>query len=92
MKSLFYTLLLLGIPATEAFTVQTNFRNGSFLMKQQPKILRMAKKADEPTVNFKKAEFVSSVAEKTGLSKTGAEAAMQAVIETIAEVSTKIAS
>lgn len=38
--------------------------------------------------NFKKGEFVSSIAEKTGMTKTDSEKALNAVIETIMEVRT----
>jgi hypothetical protein len=35
---------------------------------------------------FKKSEFIASIAEKTGLTKTDSEAALAAVLETITEV------
>ena len=46
---------------------------------------KSAAKAEVETV--RKAEFVSKVAEKTGMSKTDSEAALSAVLETITEVS-----
>ena len=45
-----------------------------------------AKKA-APAETFKKSEFVASVAEKTGMSKTDSEKALNAVLQTITEVS-----
>ena len=88
MKSFFYTLLFLGAPIVDAFAFSGNINSGAYKIKyvSDRLQLQMAKKAEEPVVNFKKAEFVSSVAEKTGLTKTDAEAAMQAVIDTITEV------
>jgi len=44
------------------------------------------KKADAPPV-FRKGDFINSIVEKTGLSKTDSEAALAAVLETISEVS-----
>jgi len=38
-----------------------------------------------PKENFKKADFISSVSEKTGLSKSDSEAALAAVLDTITE-------
>jgi hypothetical protein len=44
------------------------------------------KAAAEGPENFKKAEFVASVAEKTGMTKVAAEEALTAVLDTITEV------
>lgn len=47
---------------------------------------KSVKKAAKPEVeNFKKSEFVASVAEKTGFTKAESEDALTAVLETIAE-------
>ena len=42
---------------------------------------------EEEVVTFRKPEFVSRIAEKTGMSKSDSEAALSAVLETITEVS-----
>lgn len=47
-----------------------------------------AKKEKEEVETFRKADFISSIQEKTGLSKVDSEAALQAVMETITEVCT----
>lgn len=54
--------------------------------KKTKKTKKAASKKPE-VENFKKSEFVTSIAEKTGFTKTDSEAALQAVLETIAEVS-----
>ena len=81
MPSLSFFVLFVGISAVNAFLpfhVDVNF---------QPSVrLQAAKDSKEPAPNFKKAEFVASVAEKTGLSKTDSEAALEAVFATITEV------
>ncbi len=41
---------------------------------------------EEEVVTFRKPEFVSRIAEKTGMSKADSEAALSAVLETITEV------
>ena len=41
---------------------------------------------DEGVITFRKPEFVSRIAEKTGMSKSDSEAALSAVLETITEV------
>ena len=41
---------------------------------------------EEEVVTFRKPEFVSKIAEKTGMSKADSEAALSAVLETITEV------
>jgi hypothetical protein len=46
------------------------------------------KKKEEQVESFRKADFISSIKEKTGLSKIDSEAALQAVMETITEVRT----
>jgi hypothetical protein len=47
-----------------------------------------AKKAEKaPVDNFKKADFVASVAEKTGMTKAQSEEALNAVLDTITDVS-----
>jgi len=46
-----------------------------------------AKKAASDVETFRKPEFVSSIAEKTGMSKVDSEAALAAVLDTISEVS-----
>lgn len=43
--------------------------------------------SEEEVVNFKKAEFVSAVAEKTGMTKADSEVALAAVLNVIANVS-----
>ena len=48
------------------------------------------KKATAET--FKKSEFIASVAEKTGMSKSDSEKALNAVLETITEVSERVAA
>jgi len=53
--------------------------------KTTKKTKKTAKKSDAPET-FKKAEFVSSIAEKTGFTKADSEAALAAVLETITEV------
>uniref|UniRef100_A0A6U3TZN0 DNA-binding protein HU n=1 Tax=Ditylum brightwellii TaxID=49249 RepID=A0A6U3TZN0_9STRA len=52
--------------------------------KTTKKTKKTAKKSDAPET-FKKAEFVSSIAEKTGFTKADSEAALAAVLETITE-------
>ena len=44
-----------------------------------------AKKDEEEVVNFKKAEFVSAIATKTGLTKSDSEMALSAVLSIITE-------
>jgi predicted Zn-dependent protease len=44
------------------------------------------KKEKEEVETFRKPDFISSIQEKTGLSKVDSEAALQAVMETITEV------
>ncbi|KAL7449700.1 hypothetical protein ACHAWC_001741 [Mediolabrus comicus] len=44
-----------------------------------------AKKDDEEVVNFKKAEFVSAIATKTGLTKSDSEMALSAVLSIITD-------
>ena len=44
----------------------------------------------QEVVTFRKPEFVSRIAEKTGMSKSDSEAALSAVLETITEVSSTI--
>lgn len=49
--------------------------------------LKMAASDDDgDVVTFRKPEFVSRIAEKTGMSKSDSEAALSAVLETITEV------
>ena len=45
----------------------------------------------EPVENFKKVDFIASVAERTGMTKASAEEALNAVIDTITDVSQCIA-
>lgn len=55
--------------------------------KAAPKAKKAAAK-DKPAVdNFKKADFVASVAEKTGMTKAQSEEALVAVLDTITGVS-----
>ena len=58
--------------------------------KKANKKAKTPKKAEKPVKEevetFRKADFVSSVQKKTGLSKVDSEAALQAVLETITEV------
>jgi len=55
--------------------------------KKEPKKKPAAKKetAKEEVISFKKAEFVASIAEKTGFSKADSSAALAAVFEVISE-------
>ena len=50
-------------------------------------VKKAAKKKDSDVVNFKKADFVSAVAEKTGMTKAESEMALAAVLNVIATVS-----
>ena len=72
-----YLLSALLIASASAFAPQSAARSIGVAMNA-------AKQSDE-VVNFKKPEFVASVSEKTGLSKTESEAALAAVLETIQE-------
>jgi hypothetical protein len=56
--------------------------------KKAPAAKKAAAKAEKaPVDNFKKADFVASVAEKTGMTKTQSEEALNAVLDTITDVS-----
>jgi hypothetical protein len=48
-----------------------------------------AKKDKEAVENFKKSDFVASIAEKTGMTKVDSEAALNAVLDTLSDVSTR---
>ena len=48
---------------------------------------KASKKSDEEVVNFKKADFVSAIAEKTGMTKAESDLALAAVLNVIATVS-----
>mmetsp|Transcript_18165 Transcript_18165/g.24998 ORF Transcript_18165/g.24998 Transcript_18165/m.24998 type:complete len:165 (-) Transcript_18165:240-734(-) len=52
--------------------------------KKTTKTKKAAKKTEE-VVNFKKADFVASIAEKTGFTKADSEVALAAVLDTITE-------
>lgn len=53
---------------------------------------KTSKKSDVEVVNFKKADFVSAVSEKTGMTKGESEMALAAVLNVISTVSTSIFS
>jgi predicted lipid-binding transport protein (Tim44 family) len=94
---LFFTLLL-SITLASAFTSSIHRPlKGSSSGRTTPTQLHAAKKAatkskskakeEEEVVNFKKAEFVAAVAEKTGMTKGDSEKALSAVLNVIASVS-----
>ena len=59
-----------------------------YFQTSQSTQLKATKKAEaEEVVNFKKADFVAAVAEKTGMTKGESEKALSAVLNVIATVS-----
>lgn len=56
--------------------------------KKKSSAKKSAKKKDEEVVNFKKADFVAAIAEKTGMTKSESDLALAAVLNVIATVST----
>ena len=58
-----------------------------YAAKKAKKAAKKAASKKAPVETFKKSEFISSVAEKTGMSKVDSEAALTAVLDTITEVS-----
>lgn len=90
MSAYRFLLLTLSIVAfSTAFTTQNIQSVGSRRAFTSSTLQAATKKATaaQPE-NFKKGEFVSSIAEKTGMTKTDSEKALNAVIETIMEVRT----
>lgn len=92
--SLFLVLLLCTVTEfTTAFVSSCSRVRGEttltlrFAAAPKKKAKKSAKaKQKEEVETFRKAEFVSTVQKKTGLSKVDSEAALQAVLETITEV------
>eukprot|EP00594_Rhizosolenia_setigera_P018091 CAMPEP_0178967916 /NCGR_PEP_ID=MMETSP0789-20121207/17907_1 /TAXON_ID=3005 /ORGANISM="Rhizosolenia setigera, Strain CCMP 1694" /LENGTH=146 /DNA_ID=CAMNT_0020653673 /DNA_START=72 /DNA_END=512 /DNA_ORIENTATION=+ len=87
MSAYRFLLLTLSIVAfSTAFTAQNIQSVGSRRAFTSSTLQAATKKATaaQPE-NFKKGEFVSSIAEKTGMTKTDSEKALNAVIETIME-------
>jgi hypothetical protein len=89
---------LIGSKTRKSFTLLSAAAAGSpkKATKKKKKAKKVAKKkatkkavtAEKETVEtFRKPEFISRVAEKTGMSKADSEAALAAVLETITEVS-----
>ena len=93
-RLLFAFALLLSMMATSnAFTSSRRVLEGAASSVQKSTVkLAAAKKAatkkdEEEVVNFKKAEFVAAVADKTGMTKGDSEKALSAVLNVIATVS-----
>jgi hypothetical protein len=96
-RLLFAFALLLSMMATSnAFTSSRRVLKGAASSVQKSTVkLAAAKKAatkkdEEEVVNFKKAEFVAAVADKTGMTKGDSEKALSAVLNVIATVSRKL--
>ena len=92
MKTLlFVSLLTLRYSIGNAFIISSPHQSNALGISginnySSSKVKLFAGKVTEEVQNFKKAQFVASIAEKTGLSKTDSEAALAAVFETITEV------
>ena len=62
-------------------------KKGAVKSKSKSKAKTKTEAVDEDVVNFRKAEFVAAVAEKTGMTKGDSEKALSAVLNIIASVS-----
>jgi hypothetical protein len=62
-------------------------RTTLFAVKKAATTKKSAEKDDDAVEKFKKADFVSAVAEKTGMTKVQSELAMTAVLDVLATVS-----
>lgn len=90
-----FTLLLSMMATSNAFTSSRRVLKGASPAPKSTVKLAAAKKAaakkeEEEVVNFKKADFVAAVAEKTGMTKGDSEKALSAVLNVIATVSRKL--
>ena len=87
-----FTIILSVMASSYAFTSNSQrvLKGASpvYIQISQSTQLKATKKADaEEVVNFKKADFVAAVAEKTGMTKGESEKALSAVLNVIATVS-----
>lgn len=84
-----FTICITMMVTTNAFTSSRRVLKGASPAQKTVTILAAAKKSakDDEVVNFKKAEFVAAVAEKTGMTKGESEKALSAVLNIIATVS-----
>jgi hypothetical protein len=80
----FTTAFVSSFPRVRGETTTLTLRFAAAPKKQAKKSAKAKQKEEVET--FRKAEFVSAVQKKTGLSKVDSEAALQAVLETITEV------
>ncbi|EJK72594.1 hypothetical protein THAOC_05864 [Thalassiosira oceanica] len=90
------TILAMCLSQVESFTgAQRRIQKGAasaaesktslYAVKKAKKASKKkSSKAKEEVVNFKKAEFISAVAEKTGMTKADSELALSAVLSVIA--------
>jgi hypothetical protein len=79
-------ILALCVEDTHAFVKGTAAKRRTPQVASSSTELYVAKKKSD-VESFRKAEFVSAVAEKLDTSKAGAEAALTAVLDTITDVS-----
>ena len=84
-----FTIVLTMMVASNAFTGSRRVLKGASPVQKTITVLAAAKKSakDDDVVNFRKAEFVAAVAEKTGMTKGESEKALSAVLNVIATVS-----
>ena len=93
------TILVLCLSQAESFTgAQRGIQKGAasaaesktslYAVKKAKKASKKkSSKAKEDVVNFKKAEFIAAIAEKTGMTKADSEMALSAVLSVISTVS-----
>lgn len=89
------TVLVLCLSQVESFAggAQRRIQKGAASAAESKTSLYAVKKAKKSSkakddvVNFKKAEFISAVAEKTGMTKADSELALSAVLSVISTVS-----
>ena len=76
-------------PASKVKGVAKNFQLQAAAKGAAKKAKKSAKKSKAASTeeNFKKSDFVAAIAEKTGFTKTDSEEALNAVLETLTEVS-----
>lgn len=74
-------------PLKGASPTPSSSRANSALYAVKKGAKKASKKSDEEVVNFKKADFVSAIAEKTGMTKAESDLALAAVLNVIATVS-----
>ena len=74
-------------PLKGASPTPASSRANSALYAVKKGAKKASKKSDEEVVNFKKADFVSAIAEKTGMTKAESDLALAAVLNVIATVS-----